>query len=89
MSEAASLPQLTFADSEVGPANDLLHYVRRDCAHFPSQQLPLLPRQLFHWEGKKIRTEGKQTQYLNLLQLHPGKLSMLCCTGTRPAEPGV
>lgn len=42
------LPQLTFANSEVGPANSLLHYVRRDSAHFPSQQLPLLPRQLFH-----------------------------------------
>lgn len=46
--DANSLPQLTFADSEVGPANRLLHYVWRDCAHFPSQQLPLLPRQLFH-----------------------------------------
>lgn len=41
-------PQLTFANSEVGPVNSLLHYVRRDSAHFPSQQLPLLPRQLFH-----------------------------------------
>lgn len=48
VSDAASLPQLTFADFKVGPANGLLHYVRRDCAHFPSQQLPLLPRQLFH-----------------------------------------
>lgn len=47
-SAAASLPQLTFADSEVRPANGLLHDVRRDRAHFPPQQLPLLPRQLFH-----------------------------------------
>lgn len=42
------LPQLTFANSEVGSVNSLLHYVRCDSAHFPSQQLPLLPRQLFH-----------------------------------------
>lgn len=48
VSDDASLPQLTFADSEVRSANGLLHDIRRDRAHFPSQQLPLLPRQLFH-----------------------------------------
>lgn len=48
VSDDASLPQLTFADSEVRSANGLLHDIWRDRAHFPSQQLPLLPRQLFH-----------------------------------------
>lgn len=48
VSDDASLPQLTFADSEVRSANGLLHNIWRDRAHFPSQQLPLLPRQLFH-----------------------------------------